>query len=148
MPIHEYTCECGAMAEDLFRVDEAPDTIPCPRCDGELLRQVSLPSKTPGRWGDQTGKHGVNGFYDRGLGARYHNHLQRDRIAKQRGLIPLDDLGADWWERNTEKQLAEKKRDEDLAKSLKDTATKYGGNMARAVAEVMPARDILAGKYD
>jgi putative FmdB family regulatory protein len=149
MPLYEYACACGAQAEDLFSMDEAPGSIPCPRCDGgELRKQMSLPSKTPGRWGDQTGKWGVNGFHDRGLGARYHNSMERDRIVRSRGLIPLEDMPKDWWETNTAKQLEEKERDEKLAHRLKTTAAQFGGDMARAVSEVMPAREILAGKYD
>lgn len=150
MPIYEYGCnECTARAEDLFRVDEAPAAMPCPRCStGELRRLVSLPAHTPGRWGDQTGRHGVNGVYDRGLGARYHTSMERERLCKERGLVPLSDLGDDWWQNQTDKQLADKAREEGLAESLLTTSARLGGDMSRAIAEVMPARDILAGKYD
>jgi len=146
VPIYEYACQCGALAEDLFRMNEAPDTIPCPRCAGDLVRLVSLPAHTPGRWGDNTGRYGVNGFYDRGLGATYHNTMEREKLCRDRGLIPLQDMGADWWDRRTEDQLAEKRKDERLAEKLQTTAKKYGGDMTRAISEVMPARDILAGK--
>jgi hypothetical protein len=72
--------------------------------------------------------------------------MQREKLCRDRGLIPLQDMGDDWWDRRTEDQLAEKRKDERLAEKLQTTAKKYGGDMTRAISEVMPARDILAGK--
>tara|TARA_R110002020_G_scaffold276897_2_gene492201 strand:- start:2321 stop:2554 length:234 start_codon:yes stop_codon:yes gene_type:complete len=74
--------------------------------------------------------------------------MERERLCKERGLVPLSDLGDDWWQNQTDKQLADKAREEGLAESLLTTSARLGGDMSRAIAEVMPARDILAGKYD
>jgi putative FmdB family regulatory protein len=44
MPIYEYTCaKCKAHLELMQRISEAPLTV-CPRCGGELHKQVSLSS--------------------------------------------------------------------------------------------------------
>jgi hypothetical protein len=87
MPIKEAACyECKTVEDLLVRMSDVLNPPPvCPVCNSERRYLVSAPQKTAGKWGDQTGKFGVNGFYDRGLGATYYNNDQRDRIAKSKG---------------------------------------------------------------
>mgnify|MGYP003109163754 CR=1 FL=1 len=150
MPLHRFKCSsCKASAEELYsQSEEVPEAVPCPFCSGTLKRQIPLVARTEGRWGDQMGKHGVNGFYDRGLGRRYYNSLERDRICREQGKIPLSDMGDGWWEARTAEQVAEKRRDEAMLSTYLGKVREYGGDTVRAMSETMPAKDCLAGKYD
>ena len=96
MPIFEHRCTvCQRVTEDLYR-GSCPETITC-KCGGLAKKKLSLSAKTPGRWGDAgLGGSSVTGVYDRGLGATYHNSMERDRLIEQRGVVPLSDVGGDY----------------------------------------------------
>jgi len=95
MPIHDYVCvTCENVQEKFIKMSQVNDTFTC-QCGTELKRLMSVPAKTAGKWGDQTGKWGVNGFYDRGLGATYYTSAEREKIARAKGLVPLEDVGGD-----------------------------------------------------
>ena len=150
MPLRRFYCRaCGIGAEELYGQDEAaPAVLPCPKCGGELHQQPARIARTEGRWGDQMGKHGVNGFYDRGLGQVYYNNVQREKICKSQGKIPLEDFGEGWWEEKTAEQVAEKKRDEAMLSTYLEKVRLYKGDTVRAMSETMPAHKCLAGDYD
>ncbi len=76
-----FTCAvCDMTTEELVK-RPAPDAIDCVMCGKPAKRlQVYRIARTPGRWGDQTGKYGVNGYYDKGLGATYHSSMEREKI--------------------------------------------------------------------
>ena len=89
MPLFDYFCGKHVHEALFLPKEEIPNQIQCPECGQLALKQLSMPASTPGRWGDQTGKYGVNGFFDRGLGARYHTSMERDAIMDAKGLAPL-----------------------------------------------------------
>lgn len=150
MPLHAFTCGgCGIRGEEIYRLsDDVPETLPCPKCSGELKRDAPLIQRSPGRWGDQMGKRGVNGTYDRALKCSYSNYRERDKILRSRGLVPVEDLANGFIEDGLDNLRNEKKADEKLIGDYLANVQKYGGDTVRAMTETMPARDCLAGKFD
>lgn len=133
--------------EVLVKMDAEPPV--CKECGSERKFLISMPAKTSGRWGDNTGKYGVNGCFDRGLGATYYNSMEREAICKAKGLIPLSDVGGDNF---VEKRLTEEaqiKRDQDrILQSYHDKIAYYGGGdeaKIKAIEEILPAKDCLSG---
>jgi hypothetical protein len=112
-----------------------------------MKRMMSLPAKTSGKWGDQTGKWGVNGFYDRGLGATYYTSAEREKIARSKGLVPLEDVGGDSFIENrfsAERNIREQQ--DKILQDYKDKVKEYGGSIqakVRAIEEVLPAKDCI-----
>ncbi len=151
MPLHDFYCAaCDKMARDVrYSIrEDVPQAVPCP-CGGELRRQPPLIAKTPGRWGDQGGKHGVNGTYNQGLGVHVLNSVEREAEEKRQGLVPLSDLGGDdWWEKNTKRLLDEKAKDERMLSTYMSNVRKFGGDTVRAMTETMPAKACINGEYD
>jgi len=127
MPLFDYQCEDGHVEERLFQGGEdVPAGVDCLHCGKPALRLLSMPSFTPGRWGDQTGKYGVNGHYDKGLGARYQTSAQRDRIMEKKGLVHASDTPRHFIE---DKMEAEKKDSVEHSKTMstyKSNLKKYG----------------------
>jgi hypothetical protein len=149
MPMMLYTCPgCDYTVEELVP-HPAPDAIACVQCGKPAERHhVYLIAKTPGRWGDQTGKYGVNGYYDKGLGATYHSSMEREKIMKAKGLVSLEDYGKHMWEDETEKRVAKAQAQHDLAERFDAAKAKYGDDHGKVYEEAMPAEKCLAGDYD
>lgn len=149
MPLHRYHCAtCGFEAEELYSIHEEPAAeIPCP-CAAGARRCIPLIAVTPGYWGDQTGKYGVNGHYDAGLGVTYHNSKQRDAAIKAAGVAPLSDYPAHFWEDQTAKQQAAKDKRDKFAENYAAAVKRNNGDKIKATTEVMPAGECLAGTYD
>lgn len=149
MPMMLYTCSgCDRSFEELVP-HPAPDAIDCIMCGVEAPRlHVYRIAKTPGRWGDQTGKYGVNGYYDKGLGATYHSSMEREKIMKAKGLVSLEDYDPHMWEDETEKRVAKAQAQQDLSDRLDTARAKHGDDHGKVYEEAMPAEKCLAGDYD
>jgi putative FmdB family regulatory protein len=148
MPIHDYACfECEKIEEKFIKMSQVNDVMSCSTCGKEMKRMMSLPAKTSGKWGDQTGKWGVNGFYDRGLGATYYTSAEREKIARSKGLVPLEDVGGDSFIENrfsAERNIREQQ--DKILQDYKDKVKEYGGSIqakVRAIEEVLPAKDCI-----
>ena len=142
MPIHVYKCPDEHMSEELFRnVGLVTPQITCRYCDQKADKQVSAPSHTPGRWGDQTGKYGVNGFFDKGLGATYATSMEKDRIMESKGLASAGDFDKHQAEDHMEKQRAnEAQHDKNMGK-YKSRIKKHG-DKGRAIAETFSIKEM------
>lgn len=147
MPMYDFICYTCKKQTDRLCKFENKESQTCKDCDSPLHSLVSAPAKTAGKWGDQTGKWGVNGCYDRGLGATYYNSMDRERIAKSKGLIPLEDVGGDSFvEKRMSAELNIKAEQDKILQSYKDKVSEYGGSIqakVRAIEEVLPAKDCL-----
>lgn len=146
MPLKDAACKhCMKIEEVLLKMDEL--CPPCKVCGGERKFLISMPAKTSGRWGDNTGKYGVNGCFDRGLGATYYNSMEREAICKAKGLIPLSDVGGDKFVEKRLSEQAQLKNDQDrILQAYNDKTSYYGGGVQgkiRAIEEVFPASDCL-----
>ena len=81
MPVYDFKCtNCDAKAE-VWRSfdDESKETC---ECGGEMKQCITLWAYTPGRWGASTG------YFDRGLGTYVENYVHRDKLMKEKGLVP------------------------------------------------------------
>lgn len=148
MPIHDYACfDCEKIEEKFIKMSQVNDVMSCSICGKEMKRMMSLPAKTAGKWGDQTGKWGVNGFYDRGLGATYYTSAEREKIARAKGLVPLEDVGGDSFVENrfaAERSIREQQ--DKILQEYKNKVSEYGGSIqakVRAIEEVLPAKDCI-----
>lgn len=147
MPMYDFICYTCKKQTDRLCKFENKDAQTCKDCDSPLHSLVSAPAKTAGKWGDQTGKWGVNGCFDRGLGATYYTSMDRERIAKSKGLVPLEDVGGDSFvEKRMSAELNIKAEQDKILQSYKDKVSEYGGSIqakVRAIEEVLPAKDCL-----
>ncbi len=142
MPLFDYFCGAHVHEALFLPKEEVPNSIECPKCGKISLKQMPMPASTPGRWGDQTGKYGVDGFFDRGLGARYQTSMQREAIMEAKGLVSTNDFDKHHVEDTLQKQLAhEKQQDANLAR-YKSNLKKFEGDKTRAVAETFTVSEM------
>lgn len=148
MPLREYVCvDCKYKTVELIRGDY-PKVIECPECKAEghvatAIYKISMPAKTAGSWGDNTGKYGVNGYYDKALGATYYNTAERDAICKAKGLVPLSQIGEDYCNKVVDKTRKEIARAEADTVALETAMIKYDGDKEKAIVEAFPAKLML-----
>ena len=148
MPLFDYCCGTHTTEILFWPSEEIPDEVKCSECGETALKMLAMPAKTPGRWGDQTGKYGVDGFYDRGLGARYHTSMERERIMDAKGLASLSDFNDDDVERGLAKQ-AERDARHDRNIAAYKRRIEETGDKARAVADVFSLKAMReAGTLD
>ncbi len=142
MPLFDYFCGEHVYEALFLPKEEVPETVKCPTCGKPAGKQLSMPASTPGRWGDQTGKFGVNGFYDRGLGARYQTSMQREKIMDAKGLVPESSFGKHHVEDSLQRQAAHQAgQDKNIAR-YKANMKKFEGDKARAIAETFSVAEM------
>ena len=135
MPLFDYFCGEHVHEALFMPKEEVPHSIKCPKCGETSVKQLSMPANTPGRWGDQTGKYGVDGFYDRGLGARYQTSMQREAIMDAKGLASASDFDKDIVEDSMQRQMEyQNQQDKNLAR-YKANLKKFDGDKSRAIGE-------------
>ena len=84
MPVYDFACNDCEYEEEFFmsfdEIDEEPPQ--CDKCGSSMYQKITLWANTPGRWGDSTG------YFDRGLGSYVENYVHRDKLMKEKGLVP------------------------------------------------------------
>lgn len=149
MPIYDFICYTCKKQTDRLVKFENKDTQTCKDCDSILHPLVTAPAKTAMKWGvsGMRAASNVNGIYDRGLGATYYNSMDRERIAKSKGLIPLEAVGGDSFiENRMSAEISIKGQQDKILQEYKDKVEQYGGTTqakVRAIEEVLPATDCL-----
>jgi putative FmdB family regulatory protein len=140
MPLYEYQCKNAHRHERVRPMSMCEEPSICPTCNGIAHHIPSLIAATPLSWGDT--KYGaVNGTYDRGLGATYRNRQERDQIMKQKGVVPLDEIGGDAEiDRRFEKQKTDAKKAEVYTNTF--TQAEAGG------ADMFKAHDLATAASD
>ena len=142
MPMFDYFCGEHVYEALFLPKEDVPAQIKCPECGKLALKQMSMPANTPGRWGDQTGKYGVDGFFDRGLGARYHTSMERDAIMDAKGLAPLSSFDKHHVEDTMEKTITENKRQDANIARYKANLKKFNGDKSMAVGETFSVSEM------
>ena len=104
MPLYPYTCRRGHRSEELAKVGEALEAMPCPACGEQARRQVTTPYRTPFQWGASAG------YFDRGLGTYVEDHAHQRRLMAERGLRPVEADEVDRTLDNQVNTLAEQDR--------------------------------------
>jgi|TARA_R110000751_G_scaffold8840_2_gene34358 hypothetical protein len=142
MPLFDYFCGEHVHEALFLPKEEVPDSIKCPECDNDSYKQISIPAHTPGRWGDQTGKYGVNGFFDRGLGARYQTSMQREALMDKKGLVSTGDFDKHHVEDTLQRQCAHQKQQDLNIARYKNNVKKFEGDKGRAIAETFTVAEM------
>tara|TARA_R100000664_G_scaffold3143_6_gene7306 strand:+ start:2062 stop:2532 length:471 start_codon:yes stop_codon:yes gene_type:complete len=142
MPLFDYFCGEHVHEALFLPKEEVPDSIECPQCGRTAIKQLSIPASTPGRWGDQTGKYGVDGFYDRGLGARYQTSMQREAIMEKKGLVSTGDFDKHLVEDTLQRQSAHQKQQDANIARYKANMKKFEGDKGRAIAETFSVAEM------
>lgn len=93
MPIFAWGCTCcGKEYETIMSYERSEKVeVLCKGCSLVMRKKVNIPAFTPSSWGDCTGKFGVNGTYNKGLGCFVKNNKDAEQIAKSRGLVPFSE---------------------------------------------------------
>lgn len=147
MAIYTYHCETCNTEFDIRRpVAERDEPYLCPYDGAVTKRMMTAPQFTPGSWGDQTGKFGVNGIYDRGLGVRVQNERHRDQILKKKGFVRESELSGgretfiEDWNQKRHQELEPQRKFERV---FKEEIAK-GTSPEDAVVKASPATEILS----
>jgi len=90
MPLHEFKCPCGHVTEDLFKVNEKPDFIPCEECGEQADSILSMPAWMPPQFKGVQGNHGR--YNIPALGGALANTKEYDQAMEDRGLVRYDDV--------------------------------------------------------
>lgn len=148
MPIYAYSCkECGNEVEKILSIKDRnkfkEDNV-CSLCGGDFQNKMTMPSKTPGLWGDQTGTYGANGFFSPSLGRHVTSKHEEEKIAQKMGYVNTKDIESKI-ERKISAKIEEdahfdKLNDAYQARVKKDSSY---GSAIRAVEELLPAHEML-----
>lgn len=140
MPIFDYRCEEHGITMDLIKWPPPAVGI-CATCGGSAKLVPSMPARTSGRWGDGGN---INGTFDRGLGARYHSTMEKEKIMKAKGLVSLEDLKRDYVEDRLESDRAENAKIDAFTDRWHKATVETGGDKIKALELATPAHEVLA----
>ena len=144
MPLYEFQCkDCNYVFEEWCTFDERenfPKENKC-SCGGEIWQKWSTVARHSS-W-ESTGKFGVNGTYNRGLGCVVYSQKDLEQKAAAKGLIPYHEAysGTSWNSHTDQVMHKECERLEQHERTLvnyKDNVAKCGKTeegMGRAAAE-------------
>jgi hypothetical protein len=103
---------------------------------GDLTRLMSVPAKHSS-W-ESTGKYGVNGTYNRGLGCVVYSDADMRAKARAKGLIPADEFSGGTWSNvvdNSINQAIKKHNEHEEAISTIKKSLDEHKDEGRAIAE-------------
>jgi len=139
MPLYCFHCYgCDADWEFLQSFEESKEEHLCGHCSEKLQKQTSIFAFTPSRWGDMTGRYGVNGYYSEALGRHVASPAVEDKLCEAKGLVRVSN-----YNESVITNVIDKSED-DHKEHLKDMETynanikKYGDDKegkGRAIAE-------------
>lgn len=149
MPLKDLMCwKCRKVEEVLVKMDSEPKD--CEMCGSPRKFLPSAPAKTAMKWGECWGAQGVNGTYDRGLGATYYTSMERDAICRAKGLVPLSEAGGEAFiEKRISTEIEVKAQQDKVMQTFLDKKAEYGGSKqaeVRAQLETFPANDCLGNE--
>lgn len=126
MPVYEYSCQNGHSHDELHKYPP-PEVVWCNQCKSNAFKQVSMPQKTAGRWGDTGGK------YIPALGKVLTPH-QAAAEAKRRGLVHESDLPSGYIDSKLNKEWDDARQHDATMAKFKELKTSTG-DASRAWAE-------------
>jgi len=126
MPLYEYLCKRGHSHDELHKYP-APEKVKCNQCRCNATKQVCMPQKTAGRWGDSGGK------YIPALGGTYTSQ-QAQKVAKERGLVHEADLPSGYIDSKLNSEWDEARAHDKTIAKFKDLKAQHG-DASRAWAE-------------
>ena len=144
MPLQSYVCaSCSHTTEELFGVHEdRPKHIECEECGASAVYVFPRIARTSARWGDG------HAHFDAGLGMYIENSMHKEKVLKERGIVAESDMGSHWHADRVSSIKSIKQKEIALENTYKANIEKHDGDEMQAMVETMPAKDILAGKFD
>lgn len=149
MPFYEYQCTlCYSEIELLQSIEEGEYFVyenTC-ECGGDLKKMISTFAHTPSRWGDETGKYGVNGMFSKGLGKIVKNRREEEKIMASMGKVPVADLPQHFIEDRMEQLKEEEAKIETKRMTYISKVKEYGSDIKgkiKAITETLPANEML-----
>lgn len=133
MPLAVYRCFSCKKSQEILHRGARPVNHVCPGCDGIMdldLPATLRPARTSCSWGDS------KGYYDRGLGTYIENAQMRDRICKERNLIPESELSCGAQESSIHDAITEKQehtRQMSKVKDLMNTGLSAGESLSQVI---------------
>jgi len=139
MPVYDYVCYTCKKKEDHLVKWDKKDEVKCATCDKLMLRQLSAPLRTPGRWGDS------GGGYDRSLGRHFNNSIEKEKYIRDNGLIAASDFGGvSFVDSIVEREEAKHVQHEKDVETLRDMLKSTGGDQSKAYAETFSVDNLKA----
>jgi hypothetical protein len=126
MPMYEYTCKRGHSHDELHKYPP-PEKVKCDKCRCNAHKQVPMPQKTAGRWGDTGGK------YIPALGKTLTPY-QAAQEAKKRGLVHESDLPSGYIDSKLNAEWDDARSHEKTMAKFQDLKTQHG-DASKAWAE-------------
>lgn len=145
MALQNYVCpKCHKITEELFFQDEeVPKVLPCEYCGTPAEFHFPMIADTKTCWGDS------HAYFDRGLGCIVKGSKHRDKICKERNLIPVDSFDdKHWLEDKFEEDANHQRAQHDFFTKYDEAVVRHNGDRNEAMEEVMPIEDCVAGKFD
>lgn len=127
MPIYSYECKRGHTHDELMKYPP-PETVKCDQCRCNAHKQVSMPAKTAGRWGDTAAK------FIPALGGSYTT-VQAEKLAASKGLVSEHDLPKGFIEDKMNKEWNEARQHDATMSKFKQLKAQHG-DASRAWSEV------------
>jgi hypothetical protein len=132
MPLYRMTCpSCRKSTDVLAKVADRPDELPC-SCGATMVRPIGLPARTRGMWGGVDTAH-----FNRGLGCHVSSHAEADRIARERGLVRLNNFDKYHVEDTVESSGNKWKQEADDSRVYTEKLSSGMGH-EQAIAETFP----------
>ena len=82
-------------------------------------------------------------YFDRGLGCEVKSSQHKDKLLKERDLVPVSDMGNGYVESRMTNSVNEAKAHDKTVSKYNDNVKKFDGDQGRAIAETFPAHEIL-----
>jgi putative FmdB family regulatory protein len=140
MPLFDYKCAEHGKFEDWQHW--SVENVPCPKCSQPATKQVSMPAKTPGRWGDSATKY-ISAF------GREMTSMEAAKEAEKRGLVSEHDLPKNYIEDRLEAQDADAASHNATMKDFVEKKAEFNGDASRAWSEVFSTDNMVkAGTLD
>jgi len=127
MPIYEFSCQNGHSQDELHKWPP-PQVVGCKECKSNAFRQVSMPQKTAGKWGD-TGARFISAF------GKEMTSSQADAEAKKRGLVHEADLPKHFIDDRLDKEWQDARQHDKTMEKFKELKNAHNGDASRAWSE-------------
>ncbi|CAB5223767.1 Putative regulatory protein, FmdB, Zinc ribbon domain containing protein [uncultured Caudovirales phage] len=128
MPIYEFSCKNGH-SHDILHKWPAPQVVVCQLCKSDAVRQVSMPQKTAGKWGDTSAKF-ISAF------GKEMTSSQAAAEAKKRGLVHEADLPKHFIEDRLDKEWQDARQHDKTMEKFNELKKTHDGDASRAWSEV------------
>lgn len=127
MPLFEFRCDRGHSHDELHKWPP-PQSVTCGACQGNAVRQVSMPQRTAGKWGD-TGAKFISAF------GKELTSSQAAAEAKKRGLVHEADLPKHFIDDRLDKEWQDARQHDATMERFKELKKTHDGDASRAWSE-------------